>query len=76
MNQFNTRIKMKKDSEENWNQNNPILLNGEIALVEKQEGIELKIGNGEKQFKEVSYYFPPPLLLGQGISNKYDYYVL
>ena len=35
MNQFNTRIKMKKDSEENWNQNNPILLNGEIALVEK-----------------------------------------
>ena len=75
MNQFNTRIKMKKDSEENWNQNNPILLNGEIALVEKQEGIELKIGNGEKQFKEVSYYFPP-LLLGQGISNKQDYYVL
>ena len=60
MNQFNTRIKMKKDSEENWNQNNPILLNGEIALVEKQKGIELKIGNGEKQFKEVSYYFPPP----------------
>ena len=60
MNQFNTRIKMKRDSEENWNQNNPILLNGEIALVEKQEGIELKIGNGEKQFKEISYYFPPP----------------
>lgn len=60
MNQFNTRIKMKKDSEENWNQNNPILLNGEIALVEKQQGIELKIGDGEKQFNEVSYYFPPP----------------
>ena len=60
MNQFNARIKMKRDSEENWNQNNPILLNGEIALVEKQEGIELKIGDGEKQFKEVSYYFPPP----------------
>lgn len=59
---FNTRIKMKKDSEENWNQNNPILLNGEIVLVEKQEGIELKIGNGEKQFKEVSYYFPLPLI--------------
>lgn len=60
MNQFNARIKMKRDSEENWNQNNPILLNGEIALVEKQEGIELKIGDGEKQFKEVSYYFFPP----------------
>lgn len=59
MNQFNTRIKMKKDSEENWNQNNPILLNGEIALVKKQQGIELKIGDGEKQFNEISYYFPP-----------------
>lgn len=35
MNQFNARIKMKRDSEKNWNQNNPILLNGEIALVEK-----------------------------------------
>lgn len=64
MNQFNARIKMKRDSEENWNQNNPILLNGEIALVEKQKGIELKIGDGEKQFKEVSYYFSPPLLIG------------
>lgn len=63
MNQFNTRIKMKKDSEENWNQNNPILLNGEIVLVEKQQGIELKVGDGEKQFNEVSYYFPS-LLLG------------
>ena len=62
MNQFNARIKMKRDSEKNWNQNNPILLNGEIALVEKQEGIELKIGDGEKKFKEVSYYFPPPLI--------------
>ena len=30
MNNFNTRIKSKRDTAANWTVNNPVLLNGEI----------------------------------------------
>ena len=56
MNQFNTRIKMKKDSEENWNQNNPILLNGEIILIDTDSGeLRAKVGDGVKTYTQLPF---------------------
>ena len=33
MTEFNSRIKLKTDTEENWSLNNPVLLDGEIIIV-------------------------------------------
>ena len=56
MNQFNTRIKMKKDSEENLNQNNPILLNGEIILIDTDSGeLRAKVGDGVKTYTQLPF---------------------
>ena len=55
INKLNVRISHKKDTEQNWNSNNPILLNGEIALVETIDGIRIKVGNGTDNFQALSY---------------------
>lgn len=49
-------IKLKIDSEENWNTNNPILKNGEvgIATTSSPEGKYLKIGDGETNWVSLS----------------------
>ena len=46
-NELNVRIQTKRDTDLNWTELNPILLNGEIIIVDTAEGdIHLKIGNG------------------------------
>ena len=53
---FNTRIKHKKDTEANWTTNNPVLLDGEIAIVEMPNGdIRQKIGNGEATYTSLPF---------------------
>lgn len=42
-----TKILQRIDTEANWNNINPILLNGEIAFVKTtNDGIQMKVGNG------------------------------
>ena len=36
---FNSRISNKKDTSENWEANNPILLNGELIIVIEDSGL-------------------------------------
>lgn len=44
---FQTRIKHKKDTHANWTTNNPVLLDGEFAIVVMTDGkIKTKIGDG------------------------------
>ena len=54
--QFNARITMKRDTAANWEQNNPVLLNGEIIIVDTASGeVRFKIGDGTKLYKQLPF---------------------
>lgn len=53
---FNSRIKLKRDTSSNWTSNNPVILNGEIILVDTAEGeLRFKIGDGVKTYTELPF---------------------
>ena len=42
---------MKKDTAANWTANNPVLLNGEIILIDTDNGeLRAKVGDGVKTY--------------------------
>lgn len=48
---FDARIQWKRDTSSNWTANNPVLLNGEIIIVDTESGeIRFKIGDGTKTY--------------------------
>ena len=54
---INTRIANKRDSDLNWEVNNPVLLNGEIAIIDNENyGIKLTIGDGSSSFSSLQTY--------------------
>ena len=53
---YNTRIKLKRDTSANWEKANPILLQGEMILVETTSGtIRRKIGDGTKTYTQLPF---------------------
>lgn len=53
---YNTRIKLKRDTEANWTRKNPVLLDGEMVIVKTTDGkTRKKIGDGTKKFSELPY---------------------
>lgn len=53
---FNTRIKHKKDTEANWTANNPVLLDGEFAIVVTEGGEnKIKIGDGTTAYNSLPF---------------------
>ena len=47
---------MKKDTAVNWTVNDPVLLNGEIILVDTDSGeLRTKIGDGEKSYTQLPF---------------------
>lgn len=57
MSSFNkVRVKHKRDSAANWEKNNPVLLNGEFAIVDTNAGdVRLKIGDGTKTYTQLPF---------------------
>lgn len=54
--EFDVRIKHKRDTSSNWTKNNPIILNGEIILVDTSEGeLRAKIGDGIKTYVQLPF---------------------
>ena len=54
--EFNTRIKFKRDTSSNWTSENPILLNGEIILVDTDSGeLRAKVGDGVKSYTQLPF---------------------
>jgi len=50
------RIKWKRDTEANWASNNPVLLDGEVVIVDKTSGgIGFKMGDGVTAYSSLSY---------------------
>ena len=54
--EFLSIIQNKRDNSANWTKNNPIILNGEIILVDTAEGeLRAKIGDGTKTYKQLPF---------------------
>lgn len=53
---LNVRMRQRRDTQENWEKNNPILLNGEIALVDTVSGeLRMKIGDGANRYSALPF---------------------
>lgn len=54
--EFLSRIQNKRDTSANWTKNNPVILNGEIILVDTAEGeLRAKIGDGTKTYTQLPF---------------------
>ena len=54
--EFNTRIKFKRDTSSNLTNKNPIILNGEIILVDTESGeLRAKVGDGVKSYTQLPF---------------------
>lgn len=55
-----SRIKNKKDTEENWEKANPIILDGEVIVVESSNGeLRFKTGNGITNYIDLPFMDQP-----------------
>lgn len=53
---INARIALKRDTSANWTNYNPVLLNGELILVDTAEGqLRVKIGDGIKTYTQLPF---------------------
>lgn len=52
---INARVKQKRDTHTNWQSKNPVILNGEIILVDIDGGLRAKVGNGTKKYSELPF---------------------
>lgn len=53
---LNARIKHKRDTASNWEASNPTLYNGEIILVDTDDGeLRMKIGDGTKTYSQLPF---------------------
>lgn len=53
---YDARIKLKRDTNSNWTSKNPVLLRGEMILVDTAEGeLRAKIGDGIKTYSQLPF---------------------
>jgi len=53
---YNYRTRLKRDTSSNWTANDPLLLDGEMILVDTAEGeLRIKIGDGKKTYKQLPF---------------------
>ena len=57
MTNFDARVRFKKDSKENWDSNDIVLLDGELGLSVENGKIRAKIGDGILKYSELPYQF-------------------
>ena len=54
--EINGRMKQKRDTAANWEAKNPVILNGEIVLVDTNAGeLRTKIGDGVKKYSQLPF---------------------
>lgn len=57
---LNARVKHKRDTSANWTSNNPVLLNGEIILVDTASGdLRFKVGDGTSTYTQLPFTDEP-----------------
>lgn len=53
---YNARVKWKRDTSANWTSNDPVLLDGEIIIVDTSSGeTRFKIGDGTKKYSQLPF---------------------
>lgn len=53
---LNARIKNKRDTSANWTTNNPVLLDGEIIVVDTNAGdVRFKVGDGSSSYSQLPF---------------------
>ena len=53
---FNARVRMKRDTSANWTTNNPVLLDGEIIVVDTASGdVRFKVGDGTSRYTALPF---------------------
>ncbi len=53
---FNARVQNKRDTQENWEKNNPVLLDGEIIIVDLPDGTHKnKTGDGVSNYAALQF---------------------
>lgn len=56
MSEYKTRIKQKRDTSANWTANDPVLLDGEIIIVDTASGsVRKKVGDGTKKYSQLPF---------------------
>lgn len=74
--QFNSRIQWKKDTSANWTSNNPVLLNGEIAIVVTNSGeTRFKIGDGTSSYTALPFQDEAVRALITAVDGKIDTHI-
>lgn len=54
--EFEARIRLKRDTSANWTANNPVLLDGEMIIVDTASGdIRTKTGDGKKTYTQLPF---------------------
>lgn len=54
--EFNARFKTKRDTSANWTAQDPVLLNGEIVIVDTASGeVRRKVGDGVKKYSQLPF---------------------
>ena len=54
--EYLSRVKFKRDTSSNWTQYNPVLLNGEIILVDTDsDELRAKVGDGVKSYTQLPF---------------------
>ena len=53
---YNARVKNKRDTSANWTANDPVLLNGEVIIVDTAAGnVRYKVGDGSKKYSQLPF---------------------
>lgn len=60
-------VKHRRASEEGWLEHDPVIPDGELALISSDCGYDIKIGDGVSSFSEL------PAMMGKRITNDEDY---
>ena len=51
-----TRVQSKRDTSANWTQNNPVLLDGEVIVVDTNSGdVRFKVGDGSSTYTQLPF---------------------
>ena len=67
---YNARVQNKRDTSANWTKNDPVLLDGEIIIVDTCAGeVRYKVGDGTKKYSQLPFTDEAMLTL---ISSKAD----
>ena len=56
MAEYESRIKLKRDTSANWTEKDPVLLDGEIVIVKTANGsTRKKVGDGTKKYSQLPF---------------------